>query len=370
MTPRHLGIGLGLVGVLPTGGCITLRIMAPDLPCREAAVAIASRTERCTGDIELANTRYEAFEDTYECIAVEVGDPAFDGPALSPDDVFDCARAIRDMPCELVETYGDDLDRWLMVSNACPWVVARRDGLPIGLNSPEPTPTTDSTPTPYPTTDPIEPDPPETCVRTSGSPDRLVADGALLPYGGSARTIELWLRTEPGEDAPMVAVAYGDGGYTTTLQVGVLYGQAVAEWGGLSLQSASPVNDGELHHVAFTYDGFQGVLYVDGLREISYPVSLDTVEASPLILGNSVEGGPDLGFLGWLGDVRLWDVALSEAELEAVIEGPVDPDAPGLLRWYAMDVATGATTVVPNSGGNRGGNATIEGAPSFEACEP
>lgn len=368
--------------LLLLSGCITLQKMAPDLPCREAAYAIASRTETCSGDLDLANSRYEAFEATYDCIAVDVTDPDFNGPALSPDDLFDCPLSIRELPCELTDAYGDDLDRWLLVSNACPWVIARKDGLPIGFDSEPPTLTPD-TGTPRPTDtgtpptdtgttiEPPEPSPPQQCLRTDGSPDRLVADGALLPYGNSARTVELWLRTEPGASAPMVAVAYGDGGYLSTLQLGVLYGLGVADWGGASLQTGTEVNDGALHHLAFVHDGVVSWLVLDGQRQTTFPgIDLDTVQASPLVIGNSIDGGADLGFQGWIGDVRIWDQPLSDAQIRDLIHGNVDPDADGLLRWYAMEPETGAYTVVANSGGNRGGVATVEGDPGFEGCEP
>lgn len=118
-------------GLATLGSCTGYRPIPPDHPCREAAYAIAARTEECTGDVPLALDRFEAFEDTYVCLAVEVGDGS---DLIAPEDLYDCAWAIRELPCELVDTYGDDLDRYLALSDACTWIVARRDGkaLPAG----------------------------------------------------------------------------------------------------------------------------------------------------------------------------------------------------------------------------------------------
>lgn len=366
--------------LLALTGCITLRTMAPDLPCREAGYAIAARTEACSGDIELANARYDAFVDDYVCIDVDVTDPAFNGPALSPDDLFDCAFSIRELPCEWVDVFGDDLDLWLSVSDACPWVVARRDGVPLAplqtTPSTEPftgtVPTVPTVPTDtggFPTTTPL--DPPDACVELGGGGDRLVADGNGLPQGSEPRTIEAWLRSAPGEVAPMVAVAYGGTAGGQGFQLGMWEGQVLADWIGTSLNSDARVHDGALHHVAFTYDGVPGMarLYVDGVLDQQALVPLDTVLSGDLVMGNGVSGGADLPFVGGVGGVRLWSRALTDAEIDALRYEPPAVDAEGLLRWYVMEPQTGAYTVVANVAGNLGGTATVEGAPGFGSCE-
>ena len=114
-------------------GCPSLHALPPEQACLEAGYAISARTFDCTGDPELANERYLAFERRYDCvpppewhvegtvttfIAGDTGQLPF-----APPDAFHCSYAIRQLPCELVETYGADLDRWLAASNACAWVV-------------------------------------------------------------------------------------------------------------------------------------------------------------------------------------------------------------------------------------------------------
>jgi hypothetical protein len=112
--------------------CSNLAPMPPDLPCREAAFAIAARTEECTGDVALAESRVDQFQELYTCIAVDTTDPAFDGPAMAVEDLFGCAFSIRELPCELVEEYGDDLELYLLNSASCTWIISRNDGEPLG----------------------------------------------------------------------------------------------------------------------------------------------------------------------------------------------------------------------------------------------
>ena len=129
-----------MILALLLGGCATLEPLPDTQPCLEAGYAIARRTFECTGDGDLANARYEAFEQQYECIPI--GDFFVDtgivtkylqatdtaDPGVFPPDYFHCALAIDGLACEKVAEFGDDLDQWLAVSNACAYVVQPAGG--------------------------------------------------------------------------------------------------------------------------------------------------------------------------------------------------------------------------------------------------
>lgn len=90
---------------------------AHDLPdeqaCLEVGWAIAARTSECEGDAELGAERFEAFEAAYTCQASS--DPAVDLELA----LYECPLVLRNLACELVVTYGDDLTAWLSSSPAC-----------------------------------------------------------------------------------------------------------------------------------------------------------------------------------------------------------------------------------------------------------
>ncbi len=74
-------------------------------------------------------------------------------------------------------------------------------------------------------------------------------------------------------------------------------------------------------HVAAVYDGSRGHLYVNGKRERSEAMKLKPGEnASPLSIGAAPQGGNR--FTGALDDVRLYDRALSEAEVASLAAEP------------------------------------------------
>lgn len=85
--------------------------------------------------------------------------------------------------------------------------------------------------------------------------------------------------------------------------------------------------DGQPHHVAGTYDGTSVRLYLDGIQQgspvaLTAPLRIDT-DPPALWVGAGVMAS------GYVDDVRLYDVALSGAEIVAAMNAPVvAPPAP------------------------------------------
>jgi hypothetical protein len=122
--PKTLLVALLVALLLP--GCLAMHELPPEQPCWEAGYAIAYVTEECTGDRELANARYEAFEAAYTCIPHR---PAADEEAgIDPEDLYDCANRIASLSCETAKEFGDDLSQWMSVSGACPLVAEAKAG--------------------------------------------------------------------------------------------------------------------------------------------------------------------------------------------------------------------------------------------------
>lgn len=99
--------------LLAATGCYESHALPPEAVCEEAGFAIAARTEECTGDSELGADRQEAFDAAYTCVL-----PPLNAPE-DEQDLYECGLVLRNLACELVLEYGDDLDRWLQSSDAC-----------------------------------------------------------------------------------------------------------------------------------------------------------------------------------------------------------------------------------------------------------
>jgi hypothetical protein len=96
---------------------IALVACAHELPaeqaCLEVGYAIASRTEACTGDVDVAVARQEAFTAAYACDLPPLASPE------QENHLYTCALTVRNLACELALEHGDDLDAWLASSPVC-----------------------------------------------------------------------------------------------------------------------------------------------------------------------------------------------------------------------------------------------------------
>jgi hypothetical protein len=86
------------------------------------------------------------------------------------------------------------------------------------------------------------------------------------------------------------------------------------EW----VRGSANVNDGQWHHVAGVYDGAELRLYIDGKLDASAKTSGHiNVNAYPVYIGENAEH-PGRGWHGLIDDVRLYNYALSDAEIKAM----------------------------------------------------
>ncbi len=91
-----------------------------DQACLEVGYAIGSRSEACGLDQKLATERIATFEERYACTIPE------DVTLEEESPLYECALVTRNLACELVVEYGDDFDRWLASSSACPVILEPR----------------------------------------------------------------------------------------------------------------------------------------------------------------------------------------------------------------------------------------------------
>ena len=93
---------------------------------------------------------------------------------------------------------------------------------------------------------------------------------------------------------------------------------------------------GTWYHFAGTFDGDTLRVYVDGVlegeSEIGIPIAGSDLD---LWIGADDFGRPTDAFPGLIDEVRLYDRALTEAEIQEVIEGPlaVEPRAKAPVAW-------------------------------------
>ena len=189
----------------------------------------------------------------------------------------------------------------------------------------------------------------------NGSSSRVtVADAAPL-HLSTAMTLEAWVRPSGTGAASWQALIYKGvdnyllamPDYTTAPIAGGTLG------GGLALvTSPSAIPAQTWTHVAVTYDGAMVRLFVNATQVASRPANgLIAVSGSPLEIGGSlVDGGP---FAGLIDDVRVYNTALTAAQIQADLTTPIANAAPAAAAAPASLMASAAPSVVPTSAGIR-----------------
>lgn len=174
-------------------------------------------------------------------------------------------------------------------------------------------------------------------------------DPALNPTG--EMTIDLWVNltsTEAygtdaglGDECPSLVGK----GFTTTYWFGIACGtqnlRFYGQGSGSSVDGTGDVPLGEWAHVAVTYDGADVRFYINGALDSTLPTGGPlTTNAGPVRIGNDVNW--DQSPKGMLDDVRIWDVAASDAEIASLMNQKIDAPSPGLVGAWNFDGAAAA----------------------------
>jgi len=170
----------------------------------------------------------------------------------------------------------------------------------------------------------------------------VVVIGNGTPFCLTQGTIEAWIKTsDAGSGHRGIVVkqmAYGMFLYNNEL---VAY-----EWGGRgNISSGVLLNDNKWHHVAFSFH--VGVtngtcLYVDGVKKstITFGMYNQTVG---LGIGNGSITSLIQPFKGLIDEVRVWNTAKTERQIQESMMGSLVGNESNLLAYYRMDQKDGTT---------------------------
>ena len=206
-----------------------------------------------------------------------------------------------------------------------------------------------------------------TALEFDGADDEVVVpDSAALDIS-NAITVEAWIKADAwGVDhgigtivdkhdwiswAAGYVLRAGDGG-KLSLNLG-----ASSQW--KEVISPAVMETGRWHHVAGTFDGSTIKVFVDGVEQESKDVPAFTIRANSakLTIGRATwEPIRDRLFDGSIDEVRIWDTALDQAEIQGWMHRPVDDSHSSyanLAAYYRFDDSSG-TTAADSKGDNDG----------------
>jgi hypothetical protein len=173
-----------------------------------------------------------------------------------------------------------------------------------------------------------------------GSDDGIDLNSVLLSTsnGNQSYTIEAWIKTTNGNDVCIICQYDYPGQNRFQFEI---RGDKLNWWKGLhptdtsnnSILSSQSVTDGQWHHIAATRDGAGNVLlYIDGQQDGS------GVDALPFLNTNSSIGERTLGnagsFEGDMDEVRIWDIARSQVDIQSTMNQELTGIESGLIAYY------------------------------------
>jgi len=229
---------------------------------------------------------------------------------------------------------------------------------------------------------------------------------APCDVGAGSFTIEFWMRGNLDDNGTS-----NDGGDRETFDINWIYGNIIVDrdiWGGSSrdwgisiaggfvrfgtgradvnpldaehtLEGDVNVLDGAWHHVACVRDAATGIksIYVDGLLDfssppnrsrddISYPNNGDPSPVTPwgpyiVLAAEKHDAGSFFpSFNGYMDEVRIWNVARSQAQILETYDRVIDSGAAGLVAYYRLEEGSG-NSVADSSGANSPAGQLIAG---------
>ncbi|MEM7101728.1 MAG: LamG-like jellyroll fold domain-containing protein, partial [Bacteroidota bacterium] len=178
-----------------------------------------------------------------------------------------------------------------------------------------------------------------------GSGDYIVINSpSNFPTGSNPITFETWFRTtetNPGG----TFIQYGTGFNIDDFTVRYFNQSFVLEVdGGFAQFSTSfPVNDGVWRHLAVVYPGgllSNSEMYIDGvsIAQLSATLITPSFAASQGRIGALLNGST--GFEGDLDEVRLWNVARSQTEINTYKDIFLTGSEPGMELYYTFEQGT------------------------------
>ncbi len=172
-------------------------------------------------------------------------------------------------------------------------------------------------------------------------------------------TIEAWILIEAWPSGWFSVIdkyeATGDFGWT--LQIHVTGGLEFIARPGQGISSGFVPTLNQWHHVAVSYDRAEGIIrfFSDGILVSQQSFTGDILDTSgePLQLGFNPSGGNEFS-QGHIDELRIWNVARSQADIQADLAQQLTGAEPGLVGYWRFDEGSGSVFADSTTNGNNG----------------
>lgn len=171
-----------------------------------------------------------------------------------------------------------------------------------------------------------------------GLDDYLNCGSEIQVTGSSARTIEAWAKVEAfNEGGIFMAGETGTDLHDFSLRTLTTDNDwRIQVWGTEDIDVTLAGSKDNWHHYCVTYDGTTVKLYYDGQLAASEAMTLNT-ESHDIWLGK----WEDNEFDGQIDEVRVWNVARTQTQIQDNMYSALNGDESGLVAYYQFDAGSG-----------------------------
>lgn len=123
-----------------------------------------------------------------------------------------------------------------------------------------------------------------------------------------------------------------------------------------AIDSGIAIGDNNWHHLAYTYNGLIETLYVDGIQRAERLITGSLTSNSQAIsIGREVSSSTSqYQFNGTIDEVRIWNVARTQADIQADMGNRLLGNESGLISYWNFDEGSGGIVLDKTANGNNG----------------
>jgi hypothetical protein len=206
-------------------------------------------------------------------------------------------------------------------------------------------------------------------VNFDGTDDYLTSGVTGLPTAAKPRSFGGWIKMTSDTAATKVPFAYGNCVTNgDAFGISIDSSEDLSFWGcgTANFSTSTTVTVGDWHHVMSTYDGSNVKVFLDGRQVGSTTAkSLNTGTVGLFAGSDGSLDASDYDFAGLVDDLQVFDYALTEREVQALIAGnsPNESTKAGPVLHLAFDDGSG-TTAQDSTSYNNDGTLTNMAAPA------
>ena len=182
-------------------------------------------------------------------------------------------------------------------------------------------------------------------LQFDGVDDMVEGSAEGFPSGNSNRTIELWFNRigQPVESGALIG--YGTwGNYDQLYQFYISQDKLYFTQWGDGVYTNTIIKSNQWYHVAVVNVGNEVVIYLNGEVDGTGNVNINTSSNASFNIGKAPPGYDwSERFNGIIDEVRIWDVARTQQEIQQFMNQPLTGTELGLVGYWQFNEGTGNT---------------------------